>query len=172
MPRHTKRFVFIMVAFAAGVGWADGDPSVQPAAVHALQPAATLAAHATAAALGIGGLEVIRDGNIVYQPDGVAMEIDVGCMGFPMLALLVVAMSAYAGPLRRKLFGIGAGLAALCALNLVRFVHLFWLGTHQPAAFAFTHDVLWRVILAAAFLCVWFVWRRWADAAVAAGRAH
>jgi exosortase/archaeosortase family protein len=154
-----------MVAFAAIVGWADSDPSAGPAAGHVLQPAAVLAAWATAAGLRAMGLDVIRDGTVLYQSGGAAMQIRVGCLGFPMLALLIVAMSAYAAPLRRKCTGIAAGVALLCTLNLLRFVHLFWLGGHQPRAFAFTHDVLWRIILTAAFVGVWFAWRRRSDAA-------
>jgi exosortase/archaeosortase family protein len=152
-----------MVVFAAVIGWADGNPSVQPAAVDTLRPVATAAAAATAASLVVLGIHVIREGTVIYQGGDAGMQIDVGCLGIPMLALLGVAMSAYAAPLRCKLAGIVTGLGLLCGLNVLRFVHLFWLRVYHPAAFTFSHDILWRVILTSGFLAIWLVWRSWSD---------
>jgi hypothetical protein len=47
-------------------------------------------------------------------------------------------------------------------VNLLRLVHLFHTGVHNPALFKMAHEVLWEIILIAAMLGLWWTWRRWA----------
>jgi exosortase H (IPTLxxWG-CTERM-specific) len=56
--------------------------------------------------------------------------------------------------------GIGAGILAVQALNVVRVVSLFYLGQWNTRAFEWAHLYLWQALIMLDVLVVWMVWIR------------
>jgi exosortase/archaeosortase family protein len=54
--------------------------------------------------------------------------------------------------------GVGLGLVAIQAINLVRVVSLFWIGRHYPAVFQASHGLVWQSIVVLCGVVLFFVW--------------
>jgi exosortase/archaeosortase family protein len=110
--------------------------------------------------LGIGAL---RAGPYLYVPGAFAYEVALGCTGVAPAAVLAVAIAASPAPAGAKWWGVGLGAVAVFAANLVRLLHLFYLGVHAPALFAPAHAVLWEAAIVLLTVATWAVWSRWAE---------
>ena len=91
------------------------------------------------------------------------MEVRDGCNGANAVILLWAAILAYPAGHRRKMLGLGAGLAAILPLNLVRLITLFYLGQYHPAIFDFAHLYLWEMLIIIDAIAVFALWARRAD---------
>jgi exosortase/archaeosortase family protein len=101
----------------------------------------------------------------VYHPGGFAYEISRGCTGLVGAGLLVVAITAYPASFGRRLVGISISVPTFLTLNMVRLVHLFFLGVHRPEVFHIHHEVVWQLGMALAVFGLWFGWTMWANRA-------
>jgi exosortase/archaeosortase family protein len=108
-------------------------------------------------------MEAVRLVTVISHPDGFAYEIYYRCTGILPVAVLTVSILAYPGPLRQKLVALAAGVPILISLNLMRLVHLFYLGVHNPAAFDIAHAIVWETLLIVAIIGIWMGWTRWSD---------
>jgi exosortase/archaeosortase family protein len=108
-------------------------------------------------------MEAVRLVTVISHPDGFAYEIYYRCTGILPVAVLTVSILAYPGPLRQKLVALAAGVPILISLNLMRLVHLFYLGVHNPAAFDIAHTIVWETLLIVAIIGIWMGWTRWSD---------
>lgn len=129
-----------------------------------LAPVAMWTAHATFALLQWSGIEATRVATVISHPSGFAYEIYHRCTGFLPVALLTAAILASPGTLRGKIIGLAVGAPILIALNLIRLVHLFYLGVYHPVAFDFAHTVLWEALSILSILGLWGCWARWSTA--------
>ena len=114
----------------------------------------TDAVFATLRALGV---EVARQGTVLFQPGGFAYEIYFRCTGFLPVVCLAVAILASPGSRRRKLLGLAYGIPLLLVLNLFRLVHLFQVGVQRPEIFPFVHGVLWEGGIVVAVMALWLL---------------
>lgn len=124
----------------------------------ALAPLAVLTARITAAILHTAGLAVQREEAILSHPDGFAYEIAYTCTGFLPAVTFIVCLLACSGSVKAKLAGIGFGMPALIAVNLLRLVHLYYLGVYVPGTFRVAHEVIWEALLAVTFIGLWVGW--------------
>ncbi len=92
------------------------------------------------------------------------MEVRDGCNGANVVILLWAAMLAYPTGRRWKAVGLGAGLAAIMPLNLLRLITLFYLGQYHPSAFEFAHLYLWEMLIIMDAMAVFALWVRRAEA--------
>lgn len=122
-----------------------------------LAPLTTLTAQTTLALLHWFGMEAVRVATLIYHPDGFAYEIYYRCTGFLPVAFLGVSILSYPGSLRRKCIGLVLGVPILIVLNLVRLVHLFYIGVHNPAVFNFAHGLFWEAVLILMIFGLWFL---------------
>lgn len=115
-------------------------------------------ARATQWLLGQLDIPVARRGADLIHPDGFGYRITYVCSGLrPMAVVAVTVLLAPAAPSWR-LAGLALGIAGVAALNLLRLVHLYWIGVVEPDAFDTAHRVTWNVIAVAAvagFLLWW-----------------
>jgi len=132
------------------------------AAVRALDPLAGLVASLTQAVLHAIGIAVQRAGTVLFVPGGFAYDINVGCIGLLPAAVLAVAILASPGTWRPKQRGLAVGVPLVLAVNLLRLVHLFYLGTHAPRFFVMAHSLLWEATLVLFTFVTWLGWTRWA----------
>jgi exosortase/archaeosortase family protein len=128
-----------------------------------LFPLAESTATAAARLLHLLGMEAVQAGTRIEHPSGFACEIYYRCTGVLPAALFAILTIAGTAPFAKKCAGLAAGIPALLCLNLVRLVHLFYVGVHCPEAFDFTHRVLWEMLLFAATFACWWIWLRWAS---------
>jgi exosortase H (IPTLxxWG-CTERM-specific) len=92
--------------------------------------------------------------------NGFAISIEAGCNGIEAAIILVAAMLAFPAPWKFRVLGIGAGILAVQALNVVRVVSLFYLGQWNTRAFEWAHLYLWQALIMLDVLVVWMVWIR------------
>lgn len=153
MPRAPgPRFVGIVTTFAVAVSLLFRDEIVGPLVL----PLRVLTARVVVALIHGLGIDAFREAAALYHPGGFAYEISRGCLGLVPAAFLVVGVLAYPGEGRRKRLTLIAGVPALFALNLVRLVHLFYLGVYHPDLFRPAHQVIWQALMVVAVFLLWF----------------
>jgi len=100
-------------------------------------------------------------GNMVYSSrTGFAMIIMAGCNGVEAMLVLLAGILAYPAPWRLKFIGLGIGVVAIQALNLVRIVSLFYLGQWNAQWFEWAHLYVWQTLIMLDALIVWLLWMR------------
>lgn len=145
------RFVAIVATFAVAVVVVFRDEIVGPLVL----PLRVLTARAVLVVIQGAGIDAFREVSALYHPGGFAYEISRGCLGLVPAAFLIVGVLAYPGERQRKVRALALGLPALFALNLLRLVHLFYLGVNHPGLFRFAHQVAWQAVIVAAVFLFW-----------------
>jgi exosortase/archaeosortase family protein len=125
-----------------------------------LAPVSLLTAASAAELLEWLGFEVVRSFCVLAHPGGFAYEVYYRCTGVLPAAIFTLCLAAYPAPLKYKALGIACGVPLLLALNLVRLVHLFYLGVSSPKLFSLAHGILWEVVLIGATLGLFWLWQR------------
>src|ERR1700738_3235858 len=80
----------------------------------------------------------VREQFVLSDPTGFSYQIDFACTGIIPAGLLVVAILASVAPPRAKLTGLAIGIPLTFAVNLIRLVHLYYVGVFHPLAFQWT----------------------------------
>jgi exosortase/archaeosortase family protein len=132
------------------------------APVRLLDPLAGLVASLTQTALHGIGIAAERAGTVLYVPGAFAYDINIGCTGLLPAAVLAVAILASPGARRAKQRGLVVGVPLLLTVNLLRLVHLFYLGIHSPRHFVLAHTLLWEGTMVLFSFVTWLLWTRWA----------
>lgn len=158
--RLSLRVVISLTIFVGVVLMVFQDEVVGPA----LAPLQVATARAVLGLIHLVGMAAVRDASAVYHPGGFAYEISRGCMGLVPVGLLIVATSAYPGRLWRKLQALALGIPLLLGLNLIRLLHLFYLGVHRPEAFHLAHQVVWQAAIVVAVFTLWLGTTFWIEA--------
>lgn len=105
---------------------------------------------------------VVAHGKVLQFTDtGFAVSIEAGCNGVEATIVLVAAVLAFPAPWRARLLAIGAGFAAVQAMNILRIISLFYLGRWNMDAFTWVHLYLWPVLIMLDVLIVFVVYLRW-----------
>jgi exosortase/archaeosortase family protein len=159
VSRPWLRFAVVMALYTGVILWLDRDEVLG----EGLAPLTLLTARATLVLLHGFGMEAVREGNVIVHPQGFAYQIYYSCTAFIPILSLIVSILAYPGPFRAKWPGIAAGVFILLVLNLVRLVHLFYVGIHHPARFEYVHHMLWENFLILMIIVLWFGWVRWSE---------
>ena len=136
----------------------------QPAAAPVLSfgPITAFVASLVQSLLQWTGIEALRVAAFLYVPGGFAYEITVGCTGLLPAAVLTVAILASPESRTAKRRGVLAGVPLVLVVNLVRLVHLFYLGVYAPRLFVLAHSVLWEGAIVLVTFATWLAWTRWA----------
>lgn len=153
------RFVASLTVLACAVFLAYREEVIGPA----LQGLVLLTAETVFAILRLFSPEVVREGSVIRHASGFAYEIYYRCTGILPVVCLAVAILAYPkySP-RRKLVGLGLGLPLLLLLNILRLLHLFFVGIYSPRFVDLAHSVLWESGIIAAVVGFWLTWINWA----------
>lgn len=122
-----------------------------------LEPYCTFIARATGFMLGPLGLNIQVIGAMVSSIDFSMGIVDV-CTGIIPMVILISAVLAYPCTVRQKGEGIALGILVLFALNLVRTVSLFLVGTYLPGAFDTAHYIVWQSVMILLALGLWLFW--------------
>jgi exosortase/archaeosortase family protein len=120
-----------------------------------------LLARVVGAVLALAGEPISVDGDVVVGRFPLRIVLD--CAALEAQALLVAFVMAFPAPLRARLWGVAAGVAALTLANLARIVLLYYVGVLRPQAFSLVHEEIMQIVLvltAAGFFAGWLAWTR------------
>lgn len=146
--------VLLVLLFVAELSW--------PAQHWVVQPWTALLARAAAALLQFFDPGVLAEGKVLrHAGSGAGISIEAGCNGVEACLMLVAALVAYPARWSARLIGIGAGLLAIQAVNLLRVITLFYLAGWNMRVFEFAHLYLWQALIMLDVLVVWLLWMRW-----------
>lgn len=108
-------------------------------------------------ALNLLGASTRVDGNILSS-QSFAVNIVKECTAVGPLVLFTGAIIAYPAPLRAKAMGILLGLVLLTAVNVVRIVTLFWIGSAFPQYLSVAHLLVWQTAMILFAIVLWLFW--------------
>ena len=98
-------------------------------------------------------------GPVLSDPaSGFAVEMRDGCNAVNVTLLLWSAMVAFPAAWRPKAMGLVAGSLIIQALNVVRFISLFYLGQYSRTWFDFAHGYLWETLLVLDAMVIFWLW--------------
>jgi len=98
------------------------------------------------------------EGAILRSPGGFAVELRDGCNAVNVTILLWSAVLAFPAPWRMKALGVMAGSLLIQALNIVRFISLFYIGQYSTTWFDFAHGYLWESLMVLDTTVVFWLW--------------
>jgi len=128
------------------------------------KPVAAAEARVAAVLLAATGPPARADGSVIHAGPFAAM-VDTNCTGLFVMFIYLSALVAYPSGLREKLLGMGLGVGALFALNLVRICTLVLVGAARPDLLNVAHYLIWQSVMIVVALCLWLLWaERVADA--------
>lgn len=130
-------------------------PWVQPA-VTALTNALVTASAALINLAGGGALA--QDDVMRSRATGFAVRMANGCNGVHVMIVLWSAMLAFPASTKQKIKGLLAGSLVIHAINLLRFISLFFLGQYAPAWFDFAHTYFWESMIMLDSLVIFWLW--------------
>jgi exosortase H (IPTLxxWG-CTERM-specific) len=150
-----KRFAVLFAAvMLAGFGLL-----CAPFARPAVEAFSRLLVRAAGIAIEVSGGSATVQGDILSSPsNGFAVRMVDGCNGANVTILLWAALLAFPASWRLKLGGLAAGTLAIHAINLVRFISLYYLGQYSRAWFNFAHVYLWELLIVLDTLVIFWVW--------------
>jgi len=153
-----SRFFLVFAAVLVALFAVQLTPPVQSALV---VPWTEALARVSARLITLGDSNVVAFGKMLQSTrNGFTVSIESGCNGVEAALVLIAAMLAFPAPWRHRAIGIGAGLFAVQALNVVRVISLFYLGQWSLRAFEWAHLYLWQALIMLDVLIVWLVWIR------------
>ena len=111
----------------------------------------------TSAALNLLGSSTSVDGTIVAS-DSFAVNIVTECTSLGPLVLFIGAVVAYPSAFKSRGTGVLLGIAVLTAVNLVRIVSLFWIGSTFPQYLSVAHLLVWQSVMILLAIVLWLFW--------------
>lgn len=155
--RAMRRFAFTFLVLLVVLFALELTPPGQAIVV----PWTELVARASAGLVTTFDGNALSQGKILFNPvTGFAVAIEAGCNGVEAMLVLIAGILAYPSPWRSKAIGIGIGIVAIQALNLVRIVSLFYLGQWNAQWFEWAHLYVWQALIMLDALIVWLLWMR------------
>ena len=124
---------------------------------HLVEPFTAGVASASAVALNVIGQDITREETMLSN-SRFRVNIRNGCNGVETMLIFLSAVLAFPASWRSRLSGVGIGLLAIQAINLVRVVALFLTGVYLPKLFDASHTVIWQTIVILFGFLLWIFW--------------
>jgi exosortase H (IPTLxxWG-CTERM-specific) len=156
-PSPRRRQVLFLVVFAVLLAGGFALLSVNWVNDHAVEPFTAGVAAASGVALDLIGQGVSREGTVIRN-ERFAVNIENGCNGIETMLIFMAAVLAFPAPWKARLAGLGLGLVAIQAVNLVRVVALFLTGAYLPSLFDTSHTVIWQTLVILSGVLLWLLW--------------
>ncbi len=111
----------------------------------------------TSSGLNLLGASTRVDGTILAS-DSFAVDIVAECTAVGPLVLFMGAVLAYPSPWRSRLRGFLLGLVVITAVNLIRIMSLFWIGSSFPEYLDVAHLLVWQSAIILLAIVLWLFW--------------
>ena len=108
--------------------------------------------------IGMCGGRSNQEGAILRAPGGFAVEMRDGCNAVNVMILLWAAVVAFPASWKAKALGLLAGGLVIQAMNILRFISLFYIGQYSARWFDFAHGYLWESLLVLDTMVVFWLW--------------
>jgi exosortase H (IPTLxxWG-CTERM-specific) len=113
----------------------------------------------SAAVIRLFGGHAVADGDLLQDPfTRFRIQMAYGCNGAHVTILLWAAVLAFPATWKQKAMGLLAGTSAIHAVNLVRFISLFYVGIYNRSWFDFAHLYLWESLMMIDTLVIFWTW--------------
>lgn len=155
--RTNRREIQFLVLFALILGGSFALISVNWVNDHVIEPFTGGIATASSATLNLLGQKVHQQGTLIQGPR-FAVNIKNGCNGVEAMLIFLAAVLAFPAPWKSKLAGLGLGIVAIQAINLIRVVALYLTGVYFPKVFNASHTVIWQTVVILASVLLWIYW--------------
>jgi exosortase H (IPTLxxWG-CTERM-specific) len=130
-------------------------PPTQPPVIRFTRGLVTV----SAALIRLFGGQAVAIGDLLENPvNHFAIQMAYGCNGAHVTILLWAAVLAFPASWMQKAKGLAAGTAAIHAVNLIRFISLFYVGQYNRAWFDFAHLYLWESLMMLDTLVIFWTW--------------
>jgi exosortase H (IPTLxxWG-CTERM-specific) len=114
--------------------------------------------HAAHGLIQLFGGHAFRSGAILRSPAGFGVEMRDGCNAVNVTILLWSAILAFPASWKMKALGVLGGSALIQAVNILRFITLFYLGQYSMTWFEFAHSYLWETLIMLDALVIFWLW--------------
>jgi exosortase H (IPTLxxWG-CTERM-specific) len=104
-----------------------------------------------------GGHATVQ-GAILQAPSGFAVEMRDGCNAVNVTILLWAAVIAFPATWKMKALGTLAGSLLIQAVNVIRFITLFYIGQYSATWFDFAHGYLWETLIVLDTMVIFGLW--------------
>ncbi len=111
----------------------------------------------TSSVLNLLGSSTSVNGTILSS-DSFAVNIVAECTAVGPLVLFMGAVLAYPSAIRAKSIGWLLGLVVLSAVNLIRIMSLFWIGSAYPRYLDIAHLLVWQTAMILLAIVLWLFW--------------
>lgn len=102
------------------------------------------------------------DGAVLRNPTGsFAVEMKDGCNAVTVTLLLWAGIMAFPAAWWLKAGGVAAGALAIQAVNIVRFISLYYIGQYNYRLFEFAHQYLWESLIILDVVVIFRLWVCW-----------
>ena len=154
MRRFFLVFVFLQLLLF-------GIELTRPVQQYLVLPWTTVLATACVALVALFDANAAAVGKVLWNPaTGFGVSIEPGCNGVEACIILFAAIVAFPSTWKHRAWGLGLGLVAVQALNVVRIISLFYLGQWNLTVFRIAHEFLWQGLIMLDVLVVWLIWVR------------
>jgi exosortase H (IPTLxxWG-CTERM-specific) len=155
MARFVTIFILVLVSLFT-------IEMLNPVQAHVITPFTEMLARISAGIVMPFDESVTAQGKILqFGEDGFAVSIEAGCNGIEATIVLIAAVLAYPAGWRERLIAIGVGFVAIQALNIVRIISLFYLGSWNFDLFSWVHLYLWPTLIMLDVLIVFVIYLRY-----------
>lgn len=124
---------------------------------HVFFPVNNFFAFASNQVLGWIGIVAQHQGDTISNGE-FSMSVKQGCDSMEALAIFICGVIAFPSGLSIKLKGLLIGSIIILTFNLVRLVHLFWVGIHQRDLFDLFHLEIWQGFFIILSISLWIIW--------------
>jgi exosortase H (IPTLxxWG-CTERM-specific) len=114
-------------------------------------------AFAASKMLGLIGITASSTGDTIANAT-FSISVKQGCDSIEALAIFVFGVIAFPATIKHKISGLLIGSGIILSLNLIRLVHLFWVGLHQPELFDLFHLEIWQGFFIILSIVLWLLW--------------
>lgn len=156
-PRKNRREIVFLVTFLVLLGGSFALVSLKPVNDNVIEPFTAGVARASAVLLNVLGQDVTLRGTIIQSPR-FAVNIRNGCNGVETVLIFLSAVLAFPAPWRSRLLGLGLGVLAIQAVNLIRVAALFLTGAYFPRFFDASHTLVWQSLVILFGVVLWIFW--------------
>jgi exosortase H (IPTLxxWG-CTERM-specific) len=126
--------------------------------IGALDPFFNFTARATGSLINLFGASVQVDHALIASDD-FSMAIVANCTALIPIVIFISAVLAFPSTAKQKMIGIMLGIVGLFALNLVRTVSLFFIGSSfSKSVFEITHMLVWQSLMIILAVILWLFW--------------
>ncbi|HYH45576.1 MAG TPA: exosortase H [Thermoanaerobaculia bacterium] len=156
-PKSKRREILFLVTFLLLLGTSFALVSWKPVNDGVIEPFTAGVARASAVLLNVLGQDVTLRGTVIQSPR-FAVNIRNGCNGVETVLIFLSAVLAFPAPWRSRLLGLGLGILAIQAVNLVRVAALFLTGVYFPKFFDASHTLVWQSLVILFGVVLWIFW--------------